>query len=399
MKRPLDRIATQRRRSLWNQLHRWLGIGLGVWFVLVGATGALLVYREPVDAWLNPTLLRAPQAVDATHPGLDVAAIVEIAQQMPELGRVERARAPEDAHDVYRLQVRPLAGRVESGRLEALFDPVSGALLGTRSLETMSLRAPDLLRTLYEFHRNVLLGNWGSNIVGVAGLLLLTSVVSGVVIAWPRRPKAWRRLVWINMRASATRMAFDLHRSGGILLALLLLLSTLTGATLVYLNYVRDIVGVFSRVESFPVLPWRATVDDEPVALDAMLGRVRQAFAAHTMTEIHIPPRGNTGYLVYLRGRDDVHRQGDTIVWVHPMTGEILVERSGRTRSGGESFMHWLFPLHTGSAFGRGGLLAMCLTGAMPLLLVASGLWVWLRKRRGERIGQARRASRHGARP
>lgn len=188
----------------------------------------------------------------------------------------------------------------------------------------------------------------------------------------------------------------DLHRSGGVLLALLLL-STLTGATLVYLNYVRDIVGVFSRVESFPVLPWRTAVDTEPVPLSTMLGQVQRVFAAHTVTEIHMPPRGNTGYLFYLRGRDDVHRLGDTIAWVHPITGEILVERSGRTRSAGESFMHWLFPLHTGSAFGPGGLLAMCLTGAMPLLLVLTGLWVWLRKRRGERIGQARRASRGGA--
>jgi len=80
------------------------------------------------------------------------------------------------------------------------------------------------------------------------------------------------------------------------------------------------------------------------------------------------------------------------------LTGEILVERSDRTRSAGESFMHWLFPLHTGSAFGSVGLLIMCIAGVMPLLLVGTGLWVWLRKRRGERIGQARRAGRGGTR-
>jgi uncharacterized iron-regulated membrane protein len=56
--------------------------------------------------------------------------------------------------------------------------------------------------------------------------------------------------------------------------------------------------------------------------------------------------------------------------------------------------MHWLYPLHSGSAFGSPGLLAMCLTGTLPLLLVATGLWVWLRKRRGERIGRQRRERR-----
>jgi uncharacterized iron-regulated membrane protein len=70
---------------------------------------------------------------------------------------------------------------------------------------------------------------------------------------------------------------------------------------------------------------------------------------------------------------------------VHPGTGEVLVERSERTRTAGESFMHWLYPLHSGTAFGSAGMLAMCLTGLAPLLLVATGLWVWSRKRRKEK--------------
>lgn len=371
-------------------MHRWLGIGLGLWFLLVGLTGALLVYRDAIDTALNPTLLH-PRAAGRA---LDVTAIVELAQQMPELGRVERVRAPGGDNRVYRLQVRPLASRVESGRFEALLDPATGELLGTRSLERLGLTPPDLLRTLYEFHRNVLLGNWGSNIVGLAGVLLLVSVVTGVVVAWPRRRAAWARLLWINPRTSATRIAFDLHRSGGVLMAMVLLLSTLTGATLVYLNYVRDVVSVFSRVESFPTLPWRTTPSGEPVTFEAMVQQVRQAHPARTISEVHIPPRGNTGYLFYLSERGDVHRLGDTIAWVHPITAEILVERSGRTRSAGESFMHWLFPLHTGSAFGTTGLLIMCIAGVMPLLLVGTGLWVWLKKRPGERISRERQAQR-----
>jgi uncharacterized iron-regulated membrane protein len=327
---------------------------------------------------------------------LEVAAIVESAEAAPDLGRVERVRLPDGEADVYRLQIRALSRRVEASRFEALIDPASGAVLGTRSLESLSLARPELLRTLYEFHRNVLLGNWGSNLVGIAGALLLTSVITGLVMAWPRRLAAWRRLVWVNTRASPTRVLFDLHRSGGVLIATLLLLSTLTGFTLVYLNYVRDIVGVFSRVESFPTLPWRRTPDGESVTLAAMVDQVRTRFPAHRLTEIHLPPRGNTGYLFYLRAPGDVHGLGDTIAWVHPVTAEILVERSARTRSGGESFMHWLFPLHTGSAFGGWGLVAMCLTGAMPLLLVSSGVWVWWRKRRGRLIGERRRAGSAG---
>ncbi len=44
----------QVRRSRWFSVHRWLGIVLGAWFALVGITGSLLVYEDPIDEWLNP---------------------------------------------------------------------------------------------------------------------------------------------------------------------------------------------------------------------------------------------------------------------------------------------------------------------------------------------------------
>jgi len=113
--------------------------------------------------------------------------------------------------------------------------------------------------------------------------------------------------------------------------------------------------------------------------------------AWRAVAEIHLPSKPSAGYLFYLRKPGDVHRLGDTIVWVHPGTAEILFDRSSRSRTAGETVMHWLFPLHSGTAFGQVGKIAMCLTGLAPLLLVLTGLWVWARKRRAERIELARR--------
>jgi uncharacterized iron-regulated membrane protein len=43
------------------------------------------------------------------------------------------------------------------------------------------------------------------------------------------------------------------------------------------------------------------------------------------------------------------------------------------------------------------GQIAMSLTGIVPMLLVFTGLWVWLRKRRGERIARERQTMRDRA--
>jgi uncharacterized iron-regulated membrane protein len=385
-------------RRTWVWLHRWLGLNLGVWFALVGLTGSVLVFEDEVDALLNPALLVERR----TGPHLLPHRILDRAADEFVAGHVERMRMPRAQDDVYRLLVRVAPHlRVESDRVEAMFSPVTGDLLGTREAEVVGLSRPYLLKTVYEFHRNVLLGNFGSNIVGIAGFLLMTSAFTGLIIAWPRSRSGWKRVVRVKVRAGATRILYDVHRSWGAVLCALLILATLTGSTLVYLNYARDIVNVFSPVAPFPVVPWRQNPLDQWPSFEAIAAKVDAAYPDRAIAEVHLPSRPTAGYLFYLRKPGDVHRLGDTLVWVHSGTGELLFERSSRSRTTGETVMHWLFPLHSGTAFGHAGKIAMCLTGLAPPLLVLTGLWVWARKRRAERIEEERRrrSSEHQGAP
>jgi uncharacterized iron-regulated membrane protein len=380
-----------REHTLWFSVHKWLGIALGVWFALVGLSGAVLVFEDPLDAWLNPDLLTTA----SRGPVLPPETIFARATAEHEIGKVDRIRPPTAEGEVYRLRMRTAPSRgAREERLEATFDPVTGALLGTRFTETFGVEPRYLMRTVYEFHRNVLLGPTGSDIVGIAGFLLLASVVTGLVLSIPKKRSGWARVVWVNLRASATRIFYDVHRSVGAVFLVLLLLTTVTGATLVYVNYVRDLVSVFSKVATFPVVPWVKGSRDDLAPFAQVLGRVREAYPDRTITEIHIPQKATAGYLFYLQQPGDQYRLGDTIVWAHPVTGELLVERSDRTRNAGETLMHWLFPLHSGTAFGTPGMVAMALTGLTPLLLVGTGLWVWLKKRRGQQFGERRREQR-----
>jgi uncharacterized iron-regulated membrane protein len=375
-------------RSLWRKLHRWLGLFIGAWFALVGLSGSILVFEDEIDAFLNPQFLTD----NRSGPRLQPQAMIErVADEFP-LARAERIRPPRQPGQVYRITLR-VAPHLRTGapRAEAMFSAVSGELLGVREADTIGITRPYWMRTLYEFHRNVLLGNFGSNIVGLAGFLLMTSALSGFVVAWPRKRSGWRRLVGIKLRAGLTRILFDVHRSSGVILFVLLMLATITGSTLVYVNVARELVSVFSEVAPFPVIPWRETPMEKWPSFEHVVTQIGKDYPQHEMVEIHIPSKPTAGYLFYLKREGDVHRLGDTIVWVHPGSGEILFERSARNRTSGESVMHWLFPLHSGTAFGTAGKIAMCITGLAMLLLFPTGLWVWLRKRRAKQFEYTRR--------
>lgn len=138
------------------------------------------------------------------------------------------------------------------------------------------------------------------------------------------------------------------------------------------------------------MVPWRETPPDDWRSFERIASGVRAQYPHHFMREIHVPSEPTAGYLFYLKQPGDVHRLGDTIVWVHSASGEILFERSARSRTAGESLMHWLYPLHSGTAFGAAGKIAMFITGFAMLLMFPTGLWVWLRKRRARQFEDER---------
>ena len=48
-----DTHAAQLRR-LWLNVHLWIGVGLAVLLVPISLSGALLVWHDEIDAWINP---------------------------------------------------------------------------------------------------------------------------------------------------------------------------------------------------------------------------------------------------------------------------------------------------------------------------------------------------------
>jgi uncharacterized iron-regulated membrane protein len=71
-----------------------------------------------------------------------------------------------------------------------------------------------------------------------------------------------------------------------------------------------------------------------------------------------------------------------TNVWIDATDGRILATRDPTHNSGGDIFMDWLHPLHSGEAFGLAGRLIILLSGIVPILLLITGSIRWLQKKR-----------------
>lgn len=375
-----------KRRSVrrWLVLaHRYGAFALGAWLIVLGLTGIALAWRDRLDRWLNPTLLGPGE------PGAGLATLIDVhraAQRDFPRARIERIRAPDTELLVYRVTLLVDGRRrVGSARLEAFYDPANAALLGSRDPDARALRRTALAATIHDLHHRLLLGNTGKDAVGLVGLALVAMVGAGYLLALPHwRPAALKRAVSIKVGASAKRVVYDLHRAAGVVLGGGLALAGSTGFLLAYPDTARDLARLAAPVRLLPEVPFQVrerSDDDLPSALAALA----RHYPTRNIVEIHLPRERSTLLLAYLRAPGDWHRLGDTVAVIDLRSGQWLTEQSPRERSGGETLLHWLLPMHGGSAFGAAGPYLLTMIGVLPPLLMLSGLWVWLNKRRGAR--------------
>lgn len=374
-------------RPLAMRLHRWVALGLGTWFALLGLTGAFLVWHAETDRALNPQWFAAQQRCDARTPAPVARSLAIFARVAPE-GVATQVMAPVTPGAAFVVWQKP-AG--DGPRRQHFIDADCGRYLGSRDWGAVRLDRAHFVPAIYELHRALLSKEAGHAAVGFVGLLLLFVAITGALTAWPRHATrvAWKRTLTIKHGAGAHRRWYDLHRATGMWLLLFLLLMSVSGAYLCFPKQGRALVATL-----LPTLP-ASRREAQPAASrgdpDALVRRAQSLWPDAQWTRVQIPADPAAAYEVrLLQGGELRADTGDTRVRMSA-TGEVVEVRDPLRAPAGDTLLSWLFPLHSGEALGFAGRLAWCVFGLAPALLFASGLWLWL-KRRGAARGQRGRA-------
>jgi uncharacterized iron-regulated membrane protein len=215
------------RRALF-QLHLWIGIALGLYVVMMSVTGSLIVWRGELDKWICPRhvavapvgpRLSDAQLIAAAHAALPRARAAEM--------RVLPARGPAEAVEVWFMR--------GGERLERLFDPYTGKLLGgTIACE------PEWLTNVVELHDHLLLDeDRGLVVNGVGAVLLTVLCLSGALLWWPGIV-SWKSSLVAAWRGSWQRFVWELHSAVGFWLFLLVFMWALSGVYLSFPDFFAD---------------------------------------------------------------------------------------------------------------------------------------------------------------
>ena len=153
------RQLTRTYRRRWLVLHRFFGLALGFIVAIVGLTGAITVYEEEFEAFLDP-------ALHYVEPGPELASFENILDAAlaayPDRWLV--SLRPNDGHPrmAYWLTLR----KDGESDIRVSVNPYTAEVLGARSNWTL----PTIIRRL---HVALLMGEIGTYLLGLASIGLM----------------------------------------------------------------------------------------------------------------------------------------------------------------------------------------------------------------------------------
>jgi len=383
-------LTLKSRRKFWLKIHLYLGMFAGAVFVLIGLTGSLLAFEFPLDEWLNPKLMTVSiDKENKSYLPLDtiVASGLKALPADSKAGAIGFPRHPGLAFELWFEQPSPKADHSENHQL--FINPYSGEVTGQRLKVDFERgwRGP-LIDVILRLHYSLAMGSTGMTTLGFIGLALLFSALTGLILWWPSSCKL-RKALTIKRNASPERLNFDLHKTFGFYTSVILLFLILSGVYLIFPKYGRGLVGVFSSVtEPFPIYQSVAPKGNKtPISLAEVKAITDARFPDGEYRFIGFPEDELGVYHVGKPANDEINQRSPyRRLWIDQYSGKIIHERERGSRSAGDIFVEWLYPLHTGEAFGFTGQLIILISGLVPLMLYVTGMIRWQQKRRARKI-------------
>ncbi len=391
-------------------LHLWSGLVFGAILVVLGLTGSALSWMHELDTALNPGLLHVP-APPEHRLGQPMGADPDLTQAVADrltrddrYGKPSMLELPASAGDVYIAWYRPAPGTSEdlwalAVSRQVMLDPGTLQVTGERNWGEAGMTRALFMPTLFHLHRYLLAGEVGKVVVAITGVALLLTVASGMVLWWPRMARvAWWRALTVRHGGSWPRFSFQLHRAGGVAMAPLLLVSAVSGIHFNMPQWVTPVVSVVAPVNKPARLVNRSPGASDRITVAAAVSAAQARFPDGRVSRVSLPAKSGQPFEVRVRQPGELRKgPGATRISIDSGDGRILRVIDPERSVGGDRLLSWMFPLHTGEAFGTAGRIVISLFGVVPLLFFITGLVIWikLRKKKLALVLSAPKIGRH----
>lgn len=404
-------------RGFWVVIHRWAGLTMTIFLVIVGLTGSLLAFYPELERLLNPLWYPDRPASSWLSAG-ELAARLEVAEPRLRVGEVSLQSFNGASSASVQARNNPADSKpFKLGYNNVILDPTSGEALDRIEYGAISEGWKNLMDFVYELHWTLALGDVGVWALGICALIWTLDCFIGFYLTLPsgRRAspdahvsptKTWRQRwkpAWkIRLFARSYKLNFDLHRAGGLWLWLALLVFAWSAVYMnlwdtVYTWSTRAVMDFRPQWVLFQPLPtpietprlgWREAQQraDELMANEAK----QHGFVIERPVGLRYYPAWGVYQYQVLTNReiDDRPRRYGTQIYIDATTGALRAAQFPSGQYAGNTVTNWLYALHMANVFGLPYRIFVCLLGVAIAMLAITGVYIWWKKRQA-RVRQA----------
>ncbi|OTG73793.1 hypothetical protein B9T26_08550 [Acinetobacter sp. ANC 4169] len=207
-------------KKTFFQIHWFLGITAGLILSIMGVTGAIYSYDQPIQKWLNPqsytvqaenrdklTPAELYQHFQVTDPEMKINSIT-VAKDPTASSSINIVK--EGARKGYSMMINPYTAEV-----------------------LPEIKGREFFQFVQQLHRNLTVGPVGKQITGACTLMLLFFVLSGLYLRWPKK-HSFKQWLMLKPQLKGRNFLWDLHAVVGTWVVVFFLIIACTGLTWSY---------------------------------------------------------------------------------------------------------------------------------------------------------------------
>lgn len=355
----------------WYNVHLWLGLILGLYWVMLGLTGSLLVFGREIDHWLNPHLWNTRPA----GPRKPVSEILASFRQQYPQAKYTYINYPFEERGSYYVRVGPNS----AGQLDVHLHPETAEVLGART------RTSSFYGFLCYLHFYLFMGQIGWTVNGWGAALLLVLFLSGLWLWWPSKQASaavWRSRFKINWRGRLARKLYDIHNVSGIYPLVFSLIFALTTLEFAFPDATKKFVYALTGDTPEPVFKVKPpSPEARPLPIDDLVAAADRAIDGR-IRRVSFPRTANDALQVRKEWDDWNLTRNRAMIYVDPYTGRVLGIDDSRQTGLGRKIIQYCIPLHFGIWGGLATRVLYVILGLVPLVAFVTGFWHWRLRQR-----------------
>lgn len=416
-------------RPFFVLMHRYVGLVMAIFLIIVAITGALITFYDEIDDYINHDLTYAAKPFKAAALIDPFTLRNKVLEKYPKASIYYLELSQKNNHAaVFYLKpkINPASNRPYTLRYSQIYvNPYTANIIGERNVDKISESWKNIMPFIFELHYALALGTFGAYLLGIIALFWTIDCFVGVYLTFPmQRHKVtnkaqinitkanaskiklkkqqswlarWRKSWNIRWNGGFHKINFDLHRAGGLWLWAVLFVFAWSSVAFNLGDEIYSPVTkfIFMQQQKTEIKKRLTPLETPALSFNQALeiGQTMMAEQARLKGFSVIAPQAisyNPAQGVYQyrvkSSRDVNEKYGSTRVTFDANSGRFIVLSLPSGEDAGDTVTSWVVTLHMAKVWGLPMRIFVCLMGLIITGLSITGVIIWLKKRKSRAV-------------